>query len=155
MQTRRQENYNSGQDIVLEYGDLRFTFNELDFAERCEQASRKLEFTTEPLELAEREDLVSLAIFGEISSPMSPLGEHIHDCWPDLMQTTQQTFIHWLRRIVFRSAWLDQRVKEGELDIAFCNESWHFEYVQPGREHQPVRLDPPPSWAKVAYPSAT
>ena len=27
--------------------------------------------------------------------------------------------MHWLRRLVFRSAWLDQRVKEGELDVVF------------------------------------
>ena len=27
--------------------------------------------------------------------------------------------MHWLRRLIFRSAWLDQRVKEGELDIRF------------------------------------
>ena len=28
-------NYSSGDDFVLEYGELRFTFNERDFAERC------------------------------------------------------------------------------------------------------------------------
>ena len=31
-------NYDSGEDFVLEYGELRFTFNERDFSERCEQA---------------------------------------------------------------------------------------------------------------------
>ena len=39
MQRTRRANYNSGQDFVLEYGPLRFTFNEDDFAERCEQAA--------------------------------------------------------------------------------------------------------------------
>ena len=33
-----------GEDFVLEYGELRFTFNERDFRERCEQAARKLGF---------------------------------------------------------------------------------------------------------------
>ena len=37
-------NYSSGEDFVLEYGELRFTFNERDFRERCEQAARKLGF---------------------------------------------------------------------------------------------------------------
>ena len=40
----RRENYDSGEDFVLEYGELRFTFNERDFAERCEQAALKLGF---------------------------------------------------------------------------------------------------------------
>ena len=44
MQRTRRANYNSGQDFVLEYGPLRFTFNENDFAERCEQAAIKLGF---------------------------------------------------------------------------------------------------------------
>ena len=37
----RRGNYDSGQDYVLEYGDLRFTFNERDFSERVEQAARQ------------------------------------------------------------------------------------------------------------------
>ena len=32
------------QDYVLEYGDLRFTFNERDFSERVEQAALRLGF---------------------------------------------------------------------------------------------------------------
>ena len=40
MDTQRRGNYDSGEDFVLEYGELRFTFNERDFAERCEQAAR-------------------------------------------------------------------------------------------------------------------
>ena len=40
----RRGNYDSGEDFVLEYGELRFTFNEEDFSERCEQAALKLGF---------------------------------------------------------------------------------------------------------------
>ena len=40
-QPTRRGNYDSGQDYVLEYGDLRFTFNERDFSERVEQAARQ------------------------------------------------------------------------------------------------------------------
>jgi hypothetical protein len=35
----RRGNYDSGSDYVLEYGELRFSFNEQDFAERVEQAT--------------------------------------------------------------------------------------------------------------------
>ena len=44
----RRGNYDSGQDYVLEYGELRFTFNERDFAERVEQAAHKLGFVGRP-----------------------------------------------------------------------------------------------------------
>ena len=43
-------NYDSGEDFVLEYGELRFTFNERDFSERCEQAGRKLGFVAGTLD---------------------------------------------------------------------------------------------------------
>ena len=39
MDTTRRGNYESGSDYVLEYGELRFTFNERDFTERVEQAA--------------------------------------------------------------------------------------------------------------------
>src|SRR5215203_3347515 len=100
----RRGNYDSGQDYVLEYGDLRFTFNERDFSERVEQAALKLGFVGGRLESTELED------------PVSGLGEHVNDCWPELVGPAERSLVHWLRRLVFRSAWLDQRVKEGELD---------------------------------------
>ena len=46
----RRGNYDSGQDYVLEYGELRFTFNERDFSERVEQAAHKLGFVAGRLE---------------------------------------------------------------------------------------------------------
>jgi hypothetical protein len=59
--------------------------------------------------------------------------------------------VHWLRRLVFRSAWLDQRVKEGELDVRFDTDSRRFSYIQPDRHGEPVELAPEPSWGRVAY----
>ena len=64
MDTARRGNYESGSDYVLEYGELRFTFNERDFTERVEQAAAKLGFVVGPLGEAEREDLVNLAVNG-------------------------------------------------------------------------------------------
>jgi hypothetical protein len=52
---------------------------------------------------------------------------------------------------VFRSAWLDQRVKEGELDVVFDDASNSFGYVQPERDHEPIELSPEPNWGRVAY----
>jgi hypothetical protein len=151
MNDQRRGNYNSGEDFVLEYGELRFTFNERDFAERCEQAANKLGFIAGRLNEAELEDLVTLAVNGEIQEPASELGEHVNDCWPELVGPSDRSLVHWLRRLIFRSAWLDQRVKEGELDVVFEPETHSFRYVQPDRNNEPVELAPEPSWRRVAY----
>ena len=131
METARRENYDSGEDFVLEYGELRFTFNEADFSERCEQAALKLGFVGGRLGGEELEDLVNLAVNGEILDPASGLGEHVNDCWPELVGPAERSLVHWLRRLVFRGAWLDQRVKEGELGVCFDEQTGGFVYVQP------------------------
>ena len=79
MDTTRRGNYESGSDYVLEYGELRFTFNERDFTERVEQAAWKLGFVDGTLGDDEREDLVNLAVNGEVPEPHSELGEHINE----------------------------------------------------------------------------
>ena len=151
----RRGNYDSGQDYVLEYGDLRFTFNERDFSERVEQAARKLGFVGRPLEDTELEDLVNLTVNGEVQDPASGLGEHVNDCWPELVGPAERSLVHWLRRLIFRSAWLDQRVKEGELDVAFDPDTQSFSYIQPERDGEPIELAPEPSWGRVSYTPRT
>jgi hypothetical protein len=147
----RRGNYNSGEDFVLEYGELRFTFNERDFTERCEQAAIKLGFVSGRLDDAELEDLVNLVVNGEVHDPASALGEHVNDCWPELVGPAERSLVHWLRRLIFRSAWLDQRVKEGELEIAYDEHTFSFAYIQPDRNGEAIELSPEPSWGRVAY----
>jgi hypothetical protein len=151
MNTARRGNYNSGEDFVLEYGELRFTFNERDFSERCEQAALRLGFVGGRLDETELEDLVNLAVNGEIQDPASALGEHVNDCWPELVGPAERSLVHWLRRLVFRGAWLDQRVNEGELAVSFCERTNNFEYVQPDRGGERIELAPEPSWGRVGY----
>src|SRR5258707_9922637 len=83
-ETARRGNYESGADYVLEYGELRFTFNERDFTERVEQAAMKLGFVDAPLAQEERADLVNLSVNGEVTDPHSELGEHVVECWREL-----------------------------------------------------------------------
>ncbi len=156
METARRENYDSGEDFVLEYGELRFTFNEADFSERCEQAALKLGFVGGRLGEDELEDLVNLAVNGDIQDPASALGEHVNECWAELVGPAERSLVHWLRRLVFRGAWLDQRVNEGELGVAFVPETCSFVYVQPSDPRsaasgEPIELAPEPSWNRVAY----
>jgi hypothetical protein len=147
----RRGNYSSGDDFVLEYGELRFTFNERDFGERCEQAARKLGFLCGAVEQDEAEDLINLVVNGEVTEPASGLGEHVNECWSELVGPSDRSLVHWLRRLIFRGAWLDQRVKEGELDILFTEDMTGFVYVQPDRGGEPIELAPEPSWDRVAY----
>jgi len=66
------------------------------------------------------------------SLTLLPLGEHV----TSLARTgrpVDRSLVHWLRRLIFRSAWLDQRVKEGELDVIFDEDSGAFVYIQPDR----------------------
>ena len=149
--TTRRGNYESGSDYVLEYGELRFSFNEDDFAQRVEQAAVKLDFIEPGLGLDELQDLVELAVNGEISEPASGLGDHVNEHWGDLVGPSNRSLVHWIRRLVFRGAWLDQRVKEGELDVVFNEETHTFGYLQRDGESEPIELSREPSWAGVAY----
>ena len=151
MDTTRRGNYESGSDYVLEYGELRFTFNERDFTERVEQAAVKLGFVGGALSEEEREDLVNLAVSGQVDNPHSPLGEHVNSCWEELSGPSERSLVHWLRRLVFRGAWLDQRVKEGELEVVFDDSKHTFGYAQPDRDFELIELSPEPSWRRVAY----
>jgi hypothetical protein len=129
--TARRGNYESGSDYVLEYGELRFTFNERDFTERVEQAATKLGFVEGLLCDEER--------------------EHINGCWRDLNGPSERSLVHWIRRLVFRGAWLDQRVMEGELELVFDEQDNSFGYAQPDRNFDLIELSPEPSWRRVAY----
>lgn len=147
----RRQNYDSGSDYVLEYGELRFTFNERDFSERVEQAALKLGFIERRLAGEEVEDLVNLVVNGEVNECVSALGDHINECWCELNGNDDGSLVHWLRRLVFRGAWLDQRVIEGELDIVFDPETTDFLYAQPDRDYEPIVLATGPSWRQVSY----
>jgi len=134
--TTRRGNYESGSDYVLEYGELRFAFNEEDFGQRVEQAAVKLAFVEQGLSQEE---------------PSSSLGEHINENWEDLVGPSNRSLVHWIRRLVFRGAWLDQRVKEGELDVVFDERTQTFGYVQPDRSADLIELSKEPSWRRIAY----
>ena len=117
---RRRGNYDSGEDFVLEYGELRFTFNERDFAERCEQAALQARLRRRPARRPgargpreprrqRRDPGAGVRAWASTSTTAGPSSSGPRD----------RSLVHWLRRLVFRSAWLDQRVKEGELDVRF------------------------------------
>ena len=72
-------------------------------------------------------------------------------CWQRLVGASERSLVHWLRRLVFRGAWLDQRVMEGELEVVFEEDTSTFGYAQPDRNFELIELSPEPSWRRVAY----
>src|ERR1700704_5963143 len=151
MDTTRRGNYDSGQDFVLEYGELRFTFNERDFSERCEQAALKVGFVDGRLSEPELEDLVNLVVNGEVHDPASALGEHVNDCWPDLVGAADRSLVHWLRRLVFRRAWLGPAVGGGGRARPEGGDRRPPPHRGRGGGGEPIELAPEPSWDRVAY----
>src|ERR1700716_1104096 len=145
MSITRRGNYDSGEDFVLEYGELRFTFNEEDFAERCEQAAIKLGFVGGRLGEEELEDLVNLAVNGEICDPASGLGEHVNDCWPELIGPAERSLVDWLRRLGSRGRGPARRAKGGGRGRPCEEETGSFPYAQPDRSAEPIELAPEPS----------
>src|SRR3954454_191140 len=85
------------------------------------------------------------------TSSVPPTAHSSTVCWPARVGPADRSLVHWLRRLVFRSAWFDQRVKEGELDVVFDELTHTFGYVQPERDREPIELSPEPSWRRVAY----
>ena len=145
--------YDSGEDYRLEYASRYQTFNEVDFGQRAEFAARKLEVIEDALDEDELSDLVSLVINDEIDEPQSSFGDHIiaHREEVTFNERTSTSLVHWLRNVVFRYAWLDQQVLDGELDLDFNALTGDFAYVQADQSRARADHDNTPSWSHVAY----
>jgi hypothetical protein len=145
-------NYDSGDEFVVEFLGYRFSFNALDFEQRVNAAAVKLG-VVEPGELDpdETADLVELTAQAVISEPRSELGEYIVRHWERIALVRDESLVYWLRKLIFRGAWLDQRVKENLLEVSFDEESTEFGYRDPGGDHTLLELAPVPSWHELQY----
>jgi hypothetical protein len=63
----------------------------------------------------------------------------------------EESLVYWLRKLVFRGAWLDHRVKEGLLDVAFEDDTGDFGYAEPEGGRTLLELAPVPSWREYQY----
>ena len=146
----RDENYRSGADFTLEFLGRRYAFSRSDFTERVAAAARRLGLVgQEELESAESDDLVRLAARGSVARPRSPLGRHLAEHAASDPNGGAE-LVYWLRKLVFRSAWLDQRVKLGLVEVDFDERTGDFRY---DAGHLPLPdLDAgAPSWAAMQY----
>ena len=145
-------NYVSGDDFVVEFLGYRFGFNVLDFEQRVNAAAVRLGLV-EPGELdpGEVADLVELAAEGRIEEPRSGLGEYLVRHWERLSLVGDESLVYWLRKLVFRSAWLDHRVKENLLEVAWDDETADFTYRDPRGGRALLELAPVPSWHDLQF----
>ena len=124
--------YVSGEDYVVEFLGYRFGFNARDFQERVTAAAVRLGLIeSNALDEEETEDLVELAADGRIVEARSGLGQYVVRHWERVALVDGESLVYWLRKLVFRGAWLDHRVKEGLLEVSWDEDSGDFGYAEP------------------------
>jgi hypothetical protein len=145
-------NYRSGDDFVVEFLGHRFEFNAVDFEERVSAAAVKLGLVgSNDLDDDEAADLVELVADGRIVDPRSGLGLYLVRHWERVSLVKGESLVYWLRKLVFRSAWLDHRVKEGLLDVSWLEDTGDFGYAEPAGGRALLELAPTPSWHDHRY----
>ena len=93
-------------------------------------------------------DLVQLVAGGGIEFPVSPLGEYLLQRGDEVLTLHGECLVYWLRELVFRSAWLDLRLIEGQLEVAFDDETGAFVYFPAGPSLPADRTASPPLLAR-------
>jgi len=144
--------YSSGRDYVIEFLGYEFGFNARDFEERVIAAAVKLGVIEDnDLDDDETSDLVELAADGRIADPQSGLGSYLVRHWERVSLVGGESLVYWLRKLVFRGAWLDHRVKEGLLDVAWDADVADFGYRDPNGDRALLELAPVPSWHQFQF----
>jgi hypothetical protein len=145
-------NYHSGDDYVVEFLGYRFSFSAFDFEQRVVAAAVKLGLlAVNELEPDESADLVELVERDAIEEPRSALGHYLVRRWEELSLVGGESLVYWLKKLVFRGAWLDHRVKEGLLEVNWDDEQDEFSYADPNGGRALLELLPTPSWHELQY----
>lgn len=122
------EDFHSGDDVTLGFLGRTYSFARRDFEQRVARAGVELGLAARPVSRGERDDLVAGAIAGTVADARSEVGERI----AELQARGGEDPVYWLRKLVFRSAWLDHRIKHGQIDVAFDDSVGAFR-IEPGR----------------------
>jgi len=145
-------NYRSGDDFVVEFLGHRFEFSAKDFEERVSAAGVRLGLIgSNDLDEDEAADLVELVADGRLVDPRSGLGSDVVRHWERVPLVQGESLVYWLRKLVFRGAWLDHRVKEGLLDVSWLEDTGDFGYAEPQGGRTLLELAPVPSWRELQY----
>ena len=145
-------NYRSGDDFVVEFLGHRFEFNAADFEQRVTAAAVRIGLVeSNDLDGYESGDLVELVADGRIDEPRSGLGLYLVRHWERVSLVNGESLVYWLRKLVFRGAWLDHRVKKGLLEVSWDEESGDFGYRDPRGSRTLLELAPVPSWHELQF----
>jgi hypothetical protein len=144
--------YHSGDDFTVEFLDYRYGFSRTDFGQRVAAAAVRLELVGGgDLEPEEVDDLVALTADGRVTQPHSALGLYLAESAAELDALHAEPLAYWLRKLVFRGAWLDHRLKAGMLDVSFDQSSGAFAYRMPTDQAPVLDVAPVPSWAALRF----
>lgn len=147
-----ESNYSSGSDYVVEFLGYRFSFGSIDFEGRVIAAAVKLGVVETPeLEDEEVADLVALASQGMIDEPRSRLGRYLMRNWERVSLVNGESLVYWLRKLIFRFAWLDHQVKRSALEVVWDDAEAEFAYQHPDGGRPLLELAPIPSWHELQY----
>ena len=146
-------NYSSGNDYIVEFLGYRFAFSSIDFEGRVIAAAVKLGVVPSPeLDEDETADLVALAASGVVEEPFSQLGRYLVRHWERISLVDDESLVYWLRKLIFRGAWLDHQVKRGALEVVWDESDAEFAYQHPGGGGRPLlELAPVPSWHELQF----
>jgi hypothetical protein len=146
-------NYSSGNDYIVEFLGYHFSFGAADFEGRVVAAAVKLGVVETPeLDEDETDDLVTLAAQGVIDQPCSRLGRYLVRNWERVSLVDGESLVYWLRKLIFRGAWLDHQVKRGALEVVWDDGEAEFAYQHPGGGGRPLlELAPVPSWHELQF----
>ena len=96
-------------------------------------------------------DLVELAAEGRIGEPRSLFGRYLVRHWERISLVGGESLVYWLRKLIFRGAWLDHRVKEGLLEVAWDEETGDYAYRDPRGGRALLEIAPVPSWHELQF----
>ena len=145
-------NYSSGEDFIVEFLGYRFGFSDFDFEQRVTAAAVKLGLLDRnELEPEETSDLVELAADGQIEAPRSDLGRYLVRHWERVSLVDGESLVYWLRKLVFRSAWIDHRVRHGLVEARFEEAHGSFSYLVDGHRLPYSDDRDVPRWPAVRY----
>ena len=145
-------NYVSGDDYVVEFHEHRFGFNSSDFEQRVTAAAVKLGLVGDnELDDDETADLVELVERDWIDEPRSGLGRYLVRHWERVSLVGGESLVYWLKKLIFRGAWLDHRVKEGLLEVSWDDDVADFGYRDPNGDRALLELAPVPSWHELQF----
>ena len=134
--------YRSGDDVILQFVGLTYGFTERDFRERVIGAARVLRVAGQVSPPA-ADDLVALAAHGELDEPRSALGRRL------AAADERDDIAYWLRKLVFRSAWIDSRLQRDLLEVDYDEEHGRFRFRSDGYDVPPSLEGDVPSFASV------